>query len=65
MSAWESELARECIRLYGEHNTIIEQKGTTGFLRYCRMCGTGEWTNTKREVGPEEETHKIVFVEEV
>lgn len=55
--AWmKTDLARECIRLYGNHDVKIIQFGEIGYVEYCQRCGEGQYINLKNEVRPSGET---------
>lgn len=47
MNVWETEKAKKRISLYGSHDMRVIVYGNIGFLKYCRLCGTGEWASKK------------------
>jgi len=52
-----TELAKECILTYGQHDMKMVRYGNIGYVKYCQLCGEGEWFNLKNEVKLEEGIH--------
>ena len=64
-SAWmKTDLAIECISLFGNHDVKIIKYGSIGYVEYCRLCGEGQWVNLKNEVRAEEGIHFVVVPKE-
>lgn len=46
-----TDLAKECVKFYGNHNVKIYRFGKIGFVEYCQLCGEGQYVNLIKEPG--------------